>query len=128
MQSPAYTLYAYRWIVLLVFSIINAVIQLCWITFAPITVDCISLYNTSAFWIVYLSMSFMLVYIIVCVPASYIINHYGIRVGVGIGAVLTGLFGYLRGAYAGDFTMVTAGDSIVRRPISTVLRREPKGS
>jgi MFS family permease len=106
MQAPAYTVYPYRWIVLLAFSIINAVIQLCWITFAPITVDCISLYNTTPFWIVYLSMSFMLVYIIVCVPASYIINHYGIRVGVGIGAVLTGLFGYLRGAYAGDFTMV----------------------
>ncbi len=106
MTNHTYKVYGYRWVVLAAFALINAVIQLNWITFAPITVDAISIYQKSAFWIVLLSMSFMLVYIFVSVPASYIIDRYGLRVGVGIGAILTGIFGYLRGYYAADFTMV----------------------
>lgn len=98
--------YRYRWVVLTVFALINAVTQLNWITFAPITVDAISLYQKSAFWIVLLSMSFMVVYIFVSVPASYIIDRYGLRIGVGIGAILVGIFGYLRGHFATDYTMV----------------------
>lgn len=106
MQTSGYKVYGYRWVVLAVFALINAVIQLNWIAFAPITVDSITLYQTSAFWIVLLSMSFMLVYLVVSFPASYIIDRFGLRIGVGIGAVLTGVFGYLRGAYGGDYTMV----------------------
>ena len=106
MVQVGHRVYAYRWIVLAVFALINAVIQLDWISFAPITIDAITLYQTSAFWIVLLSMSFMLVYLVVSFPASYIIDRFGLRIGVGIGAVLTGVFGYLRGAYGGDYTMV----------------------
>jgi MFS family permease len=106
MNDTHFKVYGYRWVVLVAFAIINAIVQLNWIVFAPITVDCITLYNKSAFWIVLLSMSFMVVYIFVSVPASYIIDRYGIRIGVGIGAVLTGVFGYLRGVYADDYTMI----------------------
>jgi len=106
MGSSSYRVYKYRWVVLLVFALLNGVIQLNWITFAPITVDCISLYNTSPFWIVLLSMSFMVVYLFVSVPASYIIDKYGVHIGVGIGAVLTGVFSYVRSVYAADYTMV----------------------
>ncbi len=105
-MEKSFIVYPYRWVVLLVFALLNGVIQLDWITFAPITVDSIALYNVSAFWIVLLSMSFMVVYIFVSFPASYIIDKYGIRVGVGIGAILTGVFGYLRGAYGHDYTMI----------------------
>jgi MFS family permease len=105
-MQKSFTVYPYRWVVLLVFALLNGVIQLDWITFAPITVDSIALYGVSAFWIVLLSMSFMVVYIFVSFPASYIIDRYGIRIGVGIGAVLTGVFGYIRGAYGHDYTMI----------------------
>ncbi len=106
MSNNEYKVYSYRWVVLGVFSILNLVIQLNWITFAPITVECISLYNTSAFWILFLSMSFMIVYLAISVPASLAIDRIGIRWGVGIGAVLMGLFGYMRGAFAKNLTMV----------------------
>ena len=105
-MSTSFKTYPYRWVVLVVFALLNGVIQLDWITFAPITVDSMSLYGVSAFWIVLLSMSFMLVYIFVSFPASYIIDKYGIRVGVGIGALLTGVFGYVRGAYGHSYTLV----------------------
>ncbi len=106
MTENAYRVFPYRWVVLAVFALINAVIQLNWIAFAPVTVDAIALYQKSAFWIVLLSMSFMIVYIFVSVPASFIIDRYGIRIGVGIGAVLTGIFGMVRGYYGTDYTMV----------------------
>ncbi len=106
MSDSPIKVYGYRWIVLAVFAILNALVQLNWITFAPITVDCIALYNTSALWIVFLSMIYMVVYLFVSVPASYIIDRYGIRVGVGIGAVITGIFALLRGFYGDDYTMV----------------------
>jgi MFS family permease len=105
MGHRGYRASGYRWVVLGVFSLLNLVIQLNWITFAPITVECISLYGTTAFWILFLSMSFMAVYLAVSVPASLLIERLGIRAGVGIGAVLMGLFGYLRGVFAQDLTM-----------------------
>jgi MFS family permease len=51
-------------------------------------------------------MSFMIVYIFVSIPASWVIDTYGIRVAVGTGAALTGIFGLLRGLAAGSYTMV----------------------
>jgi len=74
-----------------------AINQLLWITFAPITGDATKFYNVSDLKIGILSMCFMIVYIIVSIPASWIIDKYGIRIGVGIGAVFTGVFGLIRG-------------------------------
>jgi MFS family permease len=51
-------------------------------------------------------MVFMIVYIIVSIPCSWLIDTYGFRVAVGIGAVITGIFGLLRGIFAASFTMV----------------------
>jgi cyanate permease len=86
--------------------IVAAVNQSLWITFAPITSIAAEYYQVSDISIGLLSMVFMIVYIIVSIPASWTIDTYGIRVGVGIGTVLTGAFGMLRGLYASDYTMV----------------------
>ena len=47
-----------------------------------------------------------MVYIFVSIPASWVIDTYGLRVGVGIGAVLTGVFGLLRGLAGDNYTTV----------------------
>lgn len=96
----------YRWAILSAYFILTAMIQVHWVTFAPITVEAIGLYNTSAFWIVLLSMSFMVVYILVSAPASYIIDRFGLKIGIGIGALLMAVFGYLKGAFGDSYTMV----------------------
>ena len=98
--------YGYRWVVLLVFMAIIFASQLLWITFAPITGPAASYYGVSDLAIGLLSMSFMVVYIIVAIPASWVIDTYGFRVGVGIGAVLTGVFALMRGFLATNYTMV----------------------
>ena len=106
MQQEKPKIYGYRWVVLLAFMAVISVNQLLWITFASITGPAARFYGVSDLAIAFLSLSFMLVYIFVSIPASWVIDTYGIRVGVGIGAVLTGVFGLMRGLLAADYTAV----------------------
>ena len=106
MEQISFKVYGYRWVVLLAFMLVVVVNQLLWITFAPITSSAAKYYGVSDLSIGLLSMSFMIVYIIISIPASWAIDTYGIRVAVGIGAALTGIFGLLRGLWAVDYTLV----------------------
>jgi len=106
MEQTDFKVYRYRWIVLLVFMFVIAINQLLWITFASITSNAASHFGVSDLSIGLLSMSFMIVFLFFSIPASWVIDTYGIRVGVGIGAVLTGIFGLMRGLTAGDYTLV----------------------
>jgi cyanate permease len=106
MEQTTFKVYGYRWIMLCVYMLIVAVNQLLWITFAPITSEATLYYGVSDLWIGILSMCFMIVYILVSIPASWIIDTYGIRTGVGIGALMTGVFGMLRGFVNTDFTLL----------------------
>jgi cyanate permease len=106
MQQTQFKAYKYRWVVLLAYMFIVAVNQLLWITFAAITSDSSHYYGVSDLQIGMLSMCFMLVFIVVSIPASWMIDTYGIRVGVGIGAVLTGIFGLLRGMVGTSYDLL----------------------
>jgi cyanate permease len=106
MSESNFKVYGIRWIMLTVYMIIVAVNQLLWITFAPITGEATRYYGVSDLWIGILSMCFMIVYIVVSIPASWIIDKYGIRTGVGIGAVFTGVFGLLRGLAGPDYSLL----------------------
>ncbi len=106
MQKSGYKVYGYRWVMLCVYMIIIAVNQLLWITFAPITNEAVRYYGVSDLKIGILSMCFMIVYLVVSIPASWIIDTYGIRIGVGTGAVLTGFFGLLRGLVPSNYNLL----------------------
>ncbi|MBN1534265.1 MAG: MFS transporter [Spirochaetes bacterium] len=82
------------------------IIQMQWLTFAPIAREARIVYSATPLQIDLLSMIFMGVFLVVCIPASYILDKYGLRVGVGIGAVLTGVFGLMKGIFAGSYAMV----------------------
>ena len=97
MEVSGFKVYKYRWVMLSVYMLIIIVNQLLWITFAPITAASAQLYGVTDLEIGMLSMCFMIVFIFISVPASWIIDTYGIKTGVGIGAVLTGVFGMMRG-------------------------------
>ncbi|MFN2282734.1 MAG: hypothetical protein ACK2TZ_12805 [Anaerolineales bacterium] len=106
MDQSEFKVYGYRWVVLLAFMFVVALNQMLWITFAPITGTAAEFYGVSDLSIGLLSLSFMAVYILISIPASWAIDTYGVRVGVGIGVVLTGLFGLLRGILAPSYTLV----------------------
>ena len=106
MEKSEFKVYRYRWIMLTVYMFIVAMNQLLWITFAPITSQAVEFYGVSELWIGILSMSFMLVFILVSIPASWIIDTYGIRIGVGIGALMTGAFWFMRGMVGTNFELL----------------------
>jgi sugar phosphate permease len=130
MEQTDFKIYGYRWVVLLVFMFVVAINQLLWITFAPITSSAAAYFGVSDLSIGLLSLCFMIVYIVVSIPASWMIDTYGIRVAVGIGAVLTGLFGLLRGLLAPNYTFVllaqigiAIGQPFLLNAVTTVAAR-----
>ncbi len=51
-------------------------------------------------------MSFMIAFIPLSIPVSWVIDTYGFRVAVSIGAVLMGIFGLLRGFAGANYSLV----------------------
>ena len=130
MEQSDFKVYGYRWVVLIAFMFVVAVNQMLWITFAPITGNASTYYGVSDLSIGLLSMSFMIVYVIISIPASWAIDTYGIRVAVGIGAVLTGIFGLMRGMVASNYNLVLVaqigiaiGQPFILNAVTTVAAR-----
>src|SRR5512143_3650637 len=105
-MANKYKLYGYRWVVLGVFMFINLTIQMLWITYAPITGPAAKFYGVTDLQIGFLAMSFMIAFIPLSIPVSWVIDTYGFRVAVSIGAVLMGVFGLLRGFAGANYSLV----------------------
>lgn len=106
MEEKPFRTYGYRWVVLGSFVLIACMTQVLWITFAPITSAAAQFYGKSDLMIGLLSMSFMVVYILMFLPSAWAIDTWGFKAAVGLGAVLTGVFGLARGIFASNFTLV----------------------
>lgn len=101
-----YKLYGYRWVVLGVFMFVNLTIQMLWITYAPITGPAAAFYGMTDLQIGLLAMTFMIAFIPLSIPVSWVIDTYGFRLAVSIGAVLMGIFGLLRGFAGSNYSLV----------------------
>jgi fucose permease len=108
MNEAGIRVYTYRWPLLAAYALMQGVIQMLWITFAPITGEAATYYGVTPLDIGFLSMLFMIVYLFVSVPASWAIDTHGLRLGAGSGAVLVGVFGFLRGFYGDRYPLVVA--------------------
>ena len=109
MKDQSYRVYGYRWVVLGVFMLINLIMQMLWITFAPITSAAATFYGVSDAQIGLLAMTFMITFIPLSIPASWMIDRYGFRLAVSIGAVLMGVFSLVRGLAGASYGLVLVG-------------------
>lgn len=105
-MSERYRVYGYRWVVLGVFMFINLTIQMLWIGYAPITGPAARFYGVSDLQIGLLAMSFMIAFIPLSIPVSWVIDTYGFRLAVSIGAVLMGVMGVVRGLAGANYSLV----------------------
>jgi MFS family permease len=105
-MSDQYKLYPYRWVVLAVFMLTNLTIQVLWISYAPITGPAAAFYRVSDLQIGFLAMSFMIAFIPLALPVAWVIDTYGFRLAVSIGAGMMGLFGVLRGLAGDSYSLV----------------------
>lgn len=106
MDAKQFKVYGYRWVVLGAFMFINLTIQMLWICYAPITDLAAHFYGVTDLYIGALAMSFMVAFIPLSIPVSWVIDTYGFRPAVSIGAVLMGIFGLLRGFAGADYSFV----------------------
>ncbi|MCJ7622261.1 MAG: MFS transporter [Anaerolineaceae bacterium] len=106
MSVKEYEVYGYRWVVLGVFMFVNVTVQILWITFASISGAAAEFYGVSDLQIGFLAMLYMIIYVPLSIPISWLIDTYGFRKAVGFGALLLGIFGLLRGLFASNYTMV----------------------
>ena len=77
-----------------------------WITYAPITGPAAKFYGVSDLQIGLLAMTFMIAFIPLSIPVSWVIDTYGFRLAVSIGALMMGLFGVLRGLAGANYNLV----------------------
>ena len=101
MAGETFKSYRSRWLILISFIPLAAMTQVLWITFAPVTSAAAEFFKKSDLEIGLLSMSFMIVYIIVFLPAAWAIDTWGFKRAVGLGAILTADFR----AHARDFRL-----------------------
>lgn len=110
MSTPP-RVYSYRWVVLVVFMLLTMVVEIQWLAHAAVARPAAVFYEgqfdpASFVNIDFLAMVYMLVFLIMSFPASYVIDTYGIRIGISIGAVLIGACGLIKGWFADDFAAV----------------------
>jgi len=96
MTEDKLQIYGYRWVLLILFMLGNASLQILWISYATVTLEAATYYGVHEFDILFLSTIFMITYIPVSFVATWFINRFGFRIGVGLGAMINGVFGFLR--------------------------------
>ncbi|PKO00383.1 MAG: MFS transporter [Chloroflexi bacterium HGW-Chloroflexi-4] len=105
MIDQTFKSYRYRWVVLAVFMFVNLMMQLLWISYAPVTGPSAKFYGVTDQGIGFLAMAFMIVYIPLSIPESWAIDTFGFRKMVSLGAILMGVFGLLRGFAGANYNL-----------------------
>ncbi|MHA1649157.1 MAG: MFS transporter [Candidatus Helarchaeota archaeon] len=106
MAETQYGVTSYRWVILGVFMFVGALTQLLWINFASISSNAAVYYGVTTDEIDLLSLIFMIVYIGLAIPSAWVIDAKGFKIGAGLGAILTGVFGLLRIFAGANYTLV----------------------
>lgn len=103
--------YSYRWVVLAVYLMITAIIQLMWATFFSVTTAAWQYYGFTDVAkgenaISLLSIIFMAGMILLSIPSLAAFEKWGFKKAVGFGALLTGICGLARGFFGESYTLV----------------------
>lgn len=101
-----YRTYKYRWVILCAIIPIIICTEMFWLTLAPIASEAEAFYKVDPMLITLFAMSYLIMYIIFTLPASRVIDRFGYRTSLIIGATITAVFGILRAVFATNFTAV----------------------
>jgi MFS family permease len=101
----------YRYIILSVFILVSIAIQIQWLAHAAVERPAELFYkgqfNADSFFnIDFLALVYMVVFLVVSFPASYIIDTHGIRTGLITGSILLGVFSITKAIFARNFVGV----------------------
>lgn len=106
MSNQEYKVYGYRWVVLLLFMFVNIIIQILWISFATVTSTATTFFGVDEIAIYLLSITFMLIYIPITFVSAWVIDKYNFKIGTILGALFTGVFGFIRIFTGGNYIVI----------------------
>jgi FLVCR family MFS transporter 7 len=112
-MSKESTVSGYRWIILLAIVPIIVSTEIMWLSLAPISSMAESFYGVSSMSISLFSMSYMIMYIIFSLPASWVVDRFGYRHSLIIGALITAVFGLVRAIFAENYTIVLLAQFVI---------------
>ncbi len=84
--EPVVRTYLWRWIVLTIYSVISISVHIVWISSASIADVMTCYYDVSVFWVNGLSEVYMLTYLIAVFPIVWLLDKYGLRLTMVLGA------------------------------------------
>ncbi|KAM3960862.1 LOW QUALITY PROTEIN: histamine transporter [Aphomia sociella] len=99
-QPTEYTVYPIRWVVLFIFVLYSASNSMQWIQYSIIQDAVVKYYGISSIMVYWTSMVYMITYIPLIFPASWLLDKAGLRVTTIIGA-----FGTCAGAWLKVFSV-----------------------
>ncbi len=104
-------LFRSRWVILLVFCLVNLSYGALWITFSSISDIAVRYYRIEPLFVDWLSMSFLLAFIIFALPSANFLSTYGLRATILLAAILNACGTYIRflGVESGGFFWIAAG-------------------
>ena len=108
MENRGFRVYGYRWIVLAVYMLVNLTVQLLWIAYAPITAQAAAFYGRSELAIGFLAMVFMIGFVPLSIPLSWLIDRFGFYRSVAAGSVIVGACALARGFAGTNYALVLA--------------------
>lgn len=100
------------WYMLLVFSLCTMMSGLSWICFAPIFDLLQEVYGLKLLTINYMSMSYCLLFLPMNFPSTYVLDKYGLRVGVVVGFFIQALGMWCRCLVNKFFWFVVMGQTL----------------
>lgn len=103
----------YRWVILAAILPIIISTEMMWLSLAPVSSKAMEFYGVSSMSIDLLSISYMIMFILFSIPASWVVDRFGYRYSLMIGAVLTAVFGVVRAVNADHFAIVLAAQFII---------------
>ena len=105
-EHSAVKSYGYRWVVLAVWMFVNILMQALWICYSPVSSQAAQVWGVSEFWVGFLAMSFMYVYVVMSLPASWVIEKYGFSFAVAVSGVVMGAAALIKGIFPLNYTVV----------------------
>ena len=117
-----------RWLILAIFCLLSFSNAGQWISFAPISNIVHQYYQVSLFAVNCLSMIYMAVYIVFIIPASWILDTYGLKVSTVLGATFNALGAWLKfcGSFSDGFHWVLVGQTFAALAQCFILGVPPR--
>jgi len=103
----------YRWVILLAIFPIIISTEMMWLSLAPVSSMAKSFYGVSSLSIDMISISYMIMFILFSIPASWVVDKFGYRHSLIIGALLTAVFGVVRAVFSDNFTVVLIAQFVI---------------